>query len=208
MKQSALLLVVAAGMAGCSVLASVVLLIVNANKKADPPADASSDTAAATTTTATGGSGWQKAYMTHYTSYAPCCKNSPNYDPKADKSECTDYSACKYLGQFAGINGTKSLDWVKNNRIAAFFRTGESAGTWKSKWSGKDILVRNNKGTTLKVKIVDTCGDQDCMSNGEGCCTRNANKGGGTLVDLEWYTARDFWKGDPPGTANVEWKLA
>lgn len=225
MKSNGVLLIGVFGLMGCAVFAAVaVLLIVNANKKddpaapdssADPPADPAVDAPAdppakppakppaGTTTTTTGGSGWSKAWMTHYNSYAPCCKNSPNYDPKADKSECSDYSACKYLGEFAGT-GKKSFDWVKNNRIAAFFKTGENEGTWKSKWNGKDILVRNSKGTTMRVKIIDTCGDGDCR----GCCTKNARKGGGTLVDLEWYTARAFWGGNPPGEASVEWKLA
>ncbi len=38
------------------------------------------------------------ASLTYYSSYPACCPNSPNYDPNADKSECDDYSGCKYLG--------------------------------------------------------------------------------------------------------------
>jgi hypothetical protein len=34
------------------------------------------------------------ASFTYYNSYAKCCPKNPNYDPKADKSECEDYSAC------------------------------------------------------------------------------------------------------------------
>lgn len=52
---------------------------------------------------------WKTAAWTTFTSYAPCCKNSPNYNPKADKSECCGYSACKYLGDFAAI-GYKSFN--------------------------------------------------------------------------------------------------
>ena len=31
---------------------------------------------------------WQKAAHTYYWSYPRCCKDSPNYDPKAPKDEC------------------------------------------------------------------------------------------------------------------------
>jgi hypothetical protein len=34
-----------------------------------------------------------KAQLTFYYSYALCCKENPNYDPKASPAECTDYSA-------------------------------------------------------------------------------------------------------------------
>ena len=39
------------------------------------------------------------------------------------------------------------------------------------------------------TQVVDTCDDDDC----DGCCTANARRGGGLLVDLEWNTARRFW---------------
>ena len=52
------------------------------------------------------------ARLTYYNSYPPCCPNSPNYDPKADKSECDDYSGCDYIGDFAAI-GHKSLSYVQ-----------------------------------------------------------------------------------------------
>ena len=31
--------------------------------------------------------------LTNYESYARCCPKNPNYDPKAPKDECTDFSA-------------------------------------------------------------------------------------------------------------------
>ena len=34
-----------------------------------------------------------KAQLTYYHSYAPCCKENPNYNPNAPTTECTDYSA-------------------------------------------------------------------------------------------------------------------
>ena len=33
------------------------------------------------------------AQLTYYYSYAPCCKNNPNYSPSFPTTECTDYSA-------------------------------------------------------------------------------------------------------------------
>jgi hypothetical protein len=54
--------------------------------------------------------GWKPAGWTYYLSYTPCCRNSPNYDPNADRTECDVYSACSYTGQFAYI-GYKSPDW-------------------------------------------------------------------------------------------------
>ena len=61
------------------------------------------------------------AALTHYNSYAACCKNNPNYDPKADKEECSDYSACKYSGLFAAFDEKKSFEWVKSHDLVAFY---------------------------------------------------------------------------------------
>ena len=33
------------------------------------------------------------AQLTHYESYARCCPKNPNYDPRAPKGECNDFSA-------------------------------------------------------------------------------------------------------------------
>ena len=60
------------------------------------------------------------ASFTWYSSYAFCCPDNPNYDPKASKEECDDYSACEYAGDFAAI-GHKSFDYVKSNNLVAFY---------------------------------------------------------------------------------------
>jgi hypothetical protein len=52
------------------------------------------------------------AAFTYYSSFPFCCPNSPNYDPNAPTTECTDYSGCDYLGDFSSI-GTKSFNYVK-----------------------------------------------------------------------------------------------
>lgn len=144
---------------------------------------------------------WKKATATFYHSYPPCCKDSPTYDAGASKSECSDYSGCKWMGQFAAV-GKKDHDWVKQNDIVAFFETG-GAGSWKSKWANKTITIRNpSSGKEMDVLIADTCGDGDCG----GCCTQNANKHGGTLIDLEYYTAKRFWGDKVEGMAEIEWR--
>ena len=38
------------------------------------------------------------AGFTWYESYPRCCKDSPNYDPKAPTDECTKYDGCKWKG--------------------------------------------------------------------------------------------------------------
>jgi hypothetical protein len=66
--------------------------------------------------------GWKQASWTGYISYAPCCEDSPSYDPSADTTECDFYSACDYTGQFA-YGGQKPFNWVQSNNIVSFFST-------------------------------------------------------------------------------------
>ena len=174
---------------------------------------------ASTTTSSTGGGTgtgeWKQAYATYYYSYPPCCPKAPNYDPKAPKDECDDYSGCKYMGQFAGIDGKLSIDAVKVRNIAAFFDDShQRTETDKQKWwtanvKGKKIEIRN--GTTGKpiiVELLDTCGNYDCKGEGKyGCCSQNALKGGGILIDLEYNTAKRFW-GAKPRNGKIQWRWA
>jgi hypothetical protein len=53
-----------------------------------------------------------EASITYYTSYPPCCPNSPNFDFLAPTSECNDYSGCNYIGLFAAI-GYQPLSYVQ-----------------------------------------------------------------------------------------------
>lgn len=151
-----------------------------------------------------GGSGWKKATATHYDSYPKCCPDSPTYDKNADKSECDDYSGCRWMGMFSGFPEKKSLAWVKNTNIASFFEVGQTASSWNSKWKNKRLQIRNPKtGKGMDVLVVDRCDDDDCG----GCCTKNAKKNGGTLIDLEWHTAQRFWGSDKvEGLAPIDWK--
>lgn len=126
---------------------------------------------------------WKTAAWTYYTSYAPCCKNSPNYNPNAPKGECQDFSACKYLGDFAAI-GHKSYDWVKSHDIIAFYDDSDPNGkNFMSNYGGKWVKIRKN-GKEITAQIADTCGNGDC----NGCCRKNSRNG--LLVDMEENTVR------------------
>lgn len=151
--------------------------------------------------------GWQSANATYYTSYPACCKNAPNYDPKASKTECTQYSGCDYMGQFAGVNGKLSYSQVRSKNIVAFYSDANQKSGGMSWWNknvkGRKLYVRNPKtGKTLLVEALDTCGNSDC----NGCCSKSSR--GGTLIDFEENTAKRFYGGKIQGEARVQWKWA
>lgn len=154
-------------------------------------------------TTAGSGSGsWQKATATWYTSYPACC-----HDKKADQGECADYSGCKYEGMFAAFGDKKQpKEWVEKNNIVAFYESPNSKNRkeWAKKWKNKKIRIRNPKnGNEMDALIVDTCDDGDC----NGCCSKNANKNGGYLVDLESNTAKRFYGGKVEDIGGIEWQV-
>jgi len=143
---------------------------------------------------------------TSYASYASCCQKSPNYDPHAPTTECTQDSACKYVGEFDAL-GHKSYEYVQSTNIVSFYSTNptHSYDSLKNKY----IWIKNPKnGIVLKAIVGDTCWDGDC-SQGQ-CCSDNARKGGGYLIDIEMNTLARF----SPGTYynNFEqpilWQLA
>eukprot|EP00927_Polykrikos_kofoidii_P060299 TRINITY_DN55310_c0_g1_i1.p2 TRINITY_DN55310_c0_g1~~TRINITY_DN55310_c0_g1_i1.p2 ORF type:complete len:199 (-),score=32.81 TRINITY_DN55310_c0_g1_i1:242-775(-) len=136
-------------------------------------------------------SGWNEATWTAYESWPRCCKGSPNYDPSAPTDECTEDSGCSYQGQFAyhqcsGKDGACSLHWVRGHDIVSFFTTSGEHKHYKDK-----RIRLQAKGKTVEVLVADTCGDGDC----DGCCTRNAKKHGGSLIDMEFYTVQRYWPG-------------
>lgn len=148
-----------------------------------------------------GGGSWKKATATWYSSYPECC-----HDKSADQSECEDFSGCKYEGLFAGAKGKQPKDWVEKNNIVAFYEAPNDRNRkeWNKKWSNKKIRVRNTKtGKVLEAVILDTCDDGDC----NGCCSKNAKKNGGYLVDFERNTAKRFYDGDVQDMSTVEWQL-
>ncbi|PSC74732.1 hypothetical protein C2E20_2301 [Micractinium conductrix] len=143
---------------------------------------------------------WQRASATYYNSYPECCSSK-----RADQTECWHYSGCEWQGLFAAFNDRKSKSWVAANNLAAVFQVGQSRGEWERRWKNAKLLIRNPRtGKTMEVQVADTCSDSDCS----GCCTRNARRSGGTLVDLEFHTARRFWGSSVPGVATLEWQRA
>lgn len=155
------------------------------------PADSPSPSPTPTPSPSPSGScpdGWKEATWTGYESWPRCCKGNDNYDPKAPTDECTEDNGCKWAGQFAyhQCDGKDvcPLDWVKNTNIVSFFTTNGEHKHYKD----KHIRVQA-RGQIAEVQVTDTCGDSDC----DGCCTKNAKKHGGSLIDMEFYTIARYW---------------
>ena len=147
--------------------------------------------------------GWNRATATHYTSYPECCRNK-----SANQSECKYYNGCKWEGAFAAFNERKPREWVESNNIVAFYQSPNDRNRkdWAKKWKLKKIMLRNPRtGKEMEATIVDTCDDSDCPKT--SCCSTNANKNGGTLVDLEYNTAKRFYGGKLPGLEPIEWRV-
>eukprot|EP01083_Nonionella_stella_P074138 200971_1 len=122
------------------------------------------------------------ASFTHYTSFASCCPENPNYDITADTTECDDYSACDYPGSFWAI-GQKSFNYVQQNNLIAFFDINDPNGeTFMTNYGGKTITLTKDN-TIITALIADSCGDHDC----NGCCSTNSQPSG-YLVDMEYWT--------------------
>ena len=170
--------------------------------------------AVARSTQATTLPGWNTGYATYYESYPPCCKGEPNYDPNADTEECDKYDGCEYKGLFAGVDGKLLYEQVRDRNIVSFYdaanqKSGNCAKKnkeckwWNTNVKGKKLVVRNpTTGTEMIVEPLDTCNDADTEKKD---CTRNANQGGGTLIDFEINTSKRFW-GGAPRNGVIQWK--
>lgn len=96
------------------------------------------------------------ASNTYYNSYPQCCPKSPNYDPKASKEECDDYSGCEYMGDMAGFvtdsnpDGHVSFDYVKSHNLVAFYDNSDKSGKkWAKNYKLKKIqITKTYKGKT------------------------------------------------------------
>ena len=114
------------------------------------------------------------------------------------------------MGMFTGVKGKLSYDEVTRRNIVDFYSAPNQKAQkkdmtwWHENIKGKKIELRHpTDGTTMIVEPLDSCGDWDC----QGCCTKNAEAGGlGTLIDLEYHTARRFWKGKPKN-AKIQWRF-
>jgi len=131
------------------------------------------------------------ASWTYYTSYAPCCSDNPNYDPNADTTECTQYSACDYSGDFAAIDH-QTFEYVQTHNLVSFYDNSDPNGDhFNTKYANKIIRLTAN-GITIDAIIADTCGNNDC----DGCCSENAQPSG-YLVDMEYWTVYNNYGTNP-----------
>lgn len=148
---------------------------------------------------------WRRATATWYQSYPECCDN-----PAADQTECVKYNGCRWKGQFAGIVGPRSRQWVMSNNLVSFFanNNAHNKATWARLWKGRKLELRHadRPAATMTVTVVDTCDDND--THDKQTCTRNANKNGnGFLVDLEMHTARRFYGNRIQDMKTIEWRI-
>lgn len=88
------------------------------------------------------------------------------------------YNGCAWDGDFAYV-GNRPYSYVQNTDIVAFFAS--SGETFQKKIIRVYSPIHDK---TVDSIVLDTCGDSDC----NGCCTENANTGGGYLVDMEENT--------------------
>jgi hypothetical protein len=114
---------------------------------------------------------WQRANLTHYTSY-----------PARGSEECIHYSGCYWEGKFTayGDYQKKPPAWVEVHNIASV------RFDHFNKLAFHTLRVRSGKHQ-LDVVVYDSCADSDCS----GCCTRNSRETG-FLIDLEVHTADRF----------------
>jgi hypothetical protein len=142
------------------------------------------------------GDGWTPASWTTFTSYALCCEGTPYYDSSADKTECEEYNACSYPGDFAYI-GHKSYNFVESNNLISFYSTHGDNSSY-----GNQRIRIAARGTTVEAIVADTCGDSDC----NGCCTENASPSG-YLVDMEYHTVVNNFGDIGAASGQVCWQL-
>jgi hypothetical protein len=139
--------------------------------------------------------------VTWYASYASCCPENPNYDPNADTTECDEYSACEYSGDFAAI-GHQSFLYVMTHDLVAFYDNSDPDGAnFMSHYGARQIQLSKN-GVTFNATVADTCGNGDC----DNCCSINS-KPSGYLVDIEYYTALRRFGSTDAVDGTIEWKL-
>lgn len=119
------------------------------------------------------GTPWHTARLTHYTAY-----------PAPGSAECLAYNGCTWAGQFYGVEGTQTPDWVARHDIVAVH-----SKDWD--WLGLKTLQLRQGAHHRRVQVLDTCSDADCA----GCCTANLG-GDGYLIDIESQTMARFGSGD------------
>jgi hypothetical protein len=153
-----------------------------------------------------------KASFTYYNSYPFCCPNSPNYDPTAPSQECTEYSGCDYIGDFAAfvnstnVNGYRSFPFIQGHNLIAFYDNHDPKGSsWFNKYAGKTIKltkVYKKQVHSFNATIADTCSNSDCSN----CCTTNSGSTG-YLVDMEYYTVMNNFGNTDAVSGSIEFEI-
>ena len=117
---------------------------------------------------------WYKANLTWYESY-----------PDPGSEECIQYNGCTWAGQFYGLDGTKTEEWVASHNIISVHQKD-----WD--WLGMQTIKLRQGGHEIIATVYDLCSDSDC----DGCCTQNLgpvnSDGNSYLIDIEAYTKERF----------------
>jgi len=127
------------------------------------------------------GSPWYTASLTSYESYP------------TSEQECYDYNGCEWQGQFYGLDGVKSEQWVSEHNIVAVHLKD-----WD--WLGNHQLRIRQGGHEILAMAYDACSDDDTASG--SACTDNLGDND-FLIDMEKYTMNRF--GSDSG--NVEFQV-
>lgn len=145
----------------------------SSSSKSSSSKSSSSKSSSSSVATGDCGAPWYRANLTNYESY-----------PDPGSEECTQYNGCTWAGQFYGVDGKQTEDWVKNHNIVAVHLKD---------WNWLGLKKVNLRQGTHKISAIvyDACSDSDC----DGCCTQNLG-GDGYLVDIEKYTMQRFGSGE------------
>ena len=116
-----------------------------------------------------------------------CATGSAFNSYPTTEREKVDFNGEKWQGQFAGVDGKKSIQWVKDHAIVAVHSRDFD------KFKGKDLILKDPaSGKTISATVLDMCSDDDCS----GCCSENAKKYGcDFLIDVEHYTLQKWMPG-------------
>jgi hypothetical protein len=111
--------------------------------------------------------------------------NLANFESYRDSDSACGEQRCPPPGEFAFVEGTQPESWVRSHNIVAVHARDAQAFRLKT--------LRLRKGSRqIDAVVYDRCFDGDC----NGCCTRNANRGGlKFLVEVEKYTMRRLGSG-------------
>jgi len=126
-----------------------------------------------------------KGMMTTTTSGKGALTEYFSYPREDDEEERFHYEGDKWKGQFAGVNGKKSEEWVQRHAIIAFYDCKyPSEDYWRTHYCGKRIVItkpccRGKAVHNIVAEILDIHGGEPKV-----CRDRNTRY----LLDVEHYT--------------------